>query len=147
MNATTVTDTQLSAWLDDQLEADERARVEAWLREHPEDAARVRLWTADAQALRSQLDAVLAEPVPARLEQALWRAAPARASSAFAGWQRWAAAMAAFALGGVVAPAPWRAERPTVLQAAAQANGQGWVQRAAVAHSVYDAGSAPPVEA
>ena len=147
MNATTVTDTQLSAWLDDQLEADERARVEAWLREHPEDAARVRLWAADAQALRSRLDAVLAEPVPARLEQALWRRAPARASSAFAGWQRWAAALAVFALGGVVgAGLVWRAERPTVLQAAAQANGQGWVQRAAVAHSVYVPEVRHPVE-
>ncbi len=147
MNAPTISDSQLSAWLDDQLEADERARVDAWLREHPEDAARVRLWAADAEALRTRLDAVLAEPVPARLEQALWRRAPARARSAFAGWQRWAAALAIFALGGVLGAAMvWRAERPAVLQAAAQANGQGWVQRAAVAHSVYVPEVRHPVE-
>ena len=40
----------------------------------------------------------------------------------------------------------WRAERPAVLQAAAQANGQGWVQRAAVAHSVYVPEVRHPVE-
>ena len=38
-----VTDEQLSAWLDGELAPPEQARVEAWLREHPEDAARARL--------------------------------------------------------------------------------------------------------
>ena len=69
-------DTLLSAWLDDELPPEQRAEVEAWLREHPEDAARVRLWAADAEALRVRLDAVLAEPVPQALAQVAWRKAP-----------------------------------------------------------------------
>jgi anti-sigma factor RsiW len=145
MNAPTITDSQLSAWLDQQLEGDERARAEAWLRDHPEDAARVRLWSADAEALRARLDAVLAEPVPARLEQAVWRRGPARGAR-FAGWQRWAASLAIFALGGVLgAGLVWRGGRPAA-PLAAQGNGQGWVQRAAVAHSVYVPEMRHPVE-
>lgn len=147
MNAPTLTDSQLSAWLDNELEGDERARVEAWLRDHPEDAARVRLWSADAEALRARLDTVLAEPVPARLEQAVWRRGPARGAW-FAGSQRWAAGLAIFALGGVLgAGLVWRAERPGALTVAqGNGQGQGWVQRAAVAHSVYVPEVRHPVE-
>jgi anti-sigma factor RsiW len=47
-------DTTLSAWLDGELPAEQRPAVEAWLRDHPEDAARVRLWAADGEALRVQ---------------------------------------------------------------------------------------------
>lgn len=145
MNSPTVSDTELSAWLDNQLEADDRARVEAWLREHPDDAARVRLWAADAQALRARLDPVLTEPMPARLEQTLWRRSPARAAH-FDGWQRWAAGIALFALGGALgAGVAWRAGRPAAAPMA-QAGGQGWVQRAAVAHSVYVPEVRHPVE-
>jgi anti-sigma factor RsiW len=60
-------DTDLSAWLDGELEADTRARVEAWLHDHPEAAARTRLWAADRDALRARLDPVLGEPVPPAL--------------------------------------------------------------------------------
>ena len=52
------------------------------LRADPERAAQVRLWRADREALRAQLDATLHEPVPPRLAQAVmqdrtprWRAA------------------------------------------------------------------------
>lgn len=149
MNAP-IDDTLLNAWLDGQLDADDSARVEAWLRDHPEDAARVRLWAADGEALRARLDAVLAEPVPQRLEQVVWRRGPARAVLPFAGWQRWAAALAVFVLGGAVGAAMvWRLERPASTLAAAPAvspNGLGWVQRAAVAHSVYVPEVRHPVE-
>lgn len=149
MNAP-IDDTLLNAWLDGQLDADDTARVEAWLRDHPEDAARVRLWAADGEALRARLDAVLAEPVPQRLEQVVWRRGPARAVLPFAGWQRWAAALAVFVLGGAVGAAMvWRLERPAATLAAAPAavpNGLGWVQRAAVAHSVYVPELRHPVE-
>ena len=144
MNATTVTDTQLSAWLDDQLEG-RRTRARRSLAARAPKTPHARLWAADAQALRSRLDAVLAEPVPARLEQALWRRAPARASSAFAGWQRWAAAAAAFALGGVVgAGLVWRAERPhrAAGRRAGQRPGLGAARRGGAQR--LRAGSAPP---
>ena len=152
MNAP-IDDTLLSAWLDGQLDGDEAARVEAWLRDHPEDAARVRLWAADGQALRARLEPVLAEAVPQRLEQIVWRRAPARAVGAFDGAPRWAAALAVFVLGGAVGAAlVWRLERPAASLAASpaaapvSAPGHAWVQRAAVAHSVYVPEVRHPVE-
>jgi anti-sigma factor RsiW len=135
---TPIDDTLLNAWLDDELDGDERARVEAWLREQPEAAARVRLWAADREALRARLDAVLAEAVPQRLEQVVWSRAPAQSPRAGLGWQRWAAAVAVFALGAAVGGGVvWRAEKRSAVAMAAAAGGPGWVQRAAVAHSVY----------
>lgn len=142
MTPTTIDDDLLSAWLDDELNAERRAEVEAWLREHPEQAARVRLWAADAQALRARLDAVLAEPVPQRLTQLAWNRAPVTLSDS---WQRWAAAFALFALGGLVgAGLMWRAQpRAAATMASAE---PAWVQRAAVAHSVYVPEVRHPVE-
>ena len=50
---------------------------------------------------------------------------------------RWAAAFAVFVVGGAVGAAiAWRVERPAA-QMASSAGGPSWVQRAAVAHSVY----------
>jgi len=138
-----IDDTVLNAWLDDELSAEQRAEVEAWLREHPEDAARVRLWAADAEALRARLDAVLAEPVPQRLGQLVWNRAPATLSD---GWQRWAAAVALFALGGLVgAGLMWRLQPLPATRLAGPA-ADAWVQRAAVAHRVYVPEVRHPVE-
>lgn len=145
MNAP-IDDTLLNAWLDDELDAERRVEVEAWLREHPEEAARVRLWAADAEGLRARLDSVLAEPVPQRLTQVVWSQAPATAASSNSGWMRWAAAVAVFVLGGAVGAAiTWRVDRQAVSMAAASA-GPNWVQRAAVAHSVYVPEVRHPVE-
>lgn len=137
MSAAPDTET-LHAWLDDELPAERRAEVEAWLRDHPEEAARVRLWAADGQALRSQLESVLAEPVPQRLAQLVWSHAPV--SAATLGWQRWAAAALVFVLGGGVGAAlMWRLKPAPVQVAAAPtaASNTGWIQRAAMAHTVY----------
>jgi anti-sigma factor RsiW len=146
---TTPPDTEtLHAWLDDELPADQRAEVEAWLRDHPEDAARVRLWAADAQALRSQLEPVLAEAVPQRLTQLVWNHAPA---TLWSGWQRWAAAALVFVLGGGVGAAlTWRLNPANPFAAvppdSAMAATTGWIRRAAVAHAVYVPEVRHPVE-
>lgn len=135
---------RLNAWLDDELPPQERAEVEAWLRDHPEDAARVRLWAADAQALRARLEPMLAEPVPQRLEQIVWSHAPATVN---AGWQRWAAAALVFVLGGAVGGMlTWRLQSVEQKQRLAAAATQGWVQRARVAHVVYTPEVRHPVE-
>ena len=127
-------DTLLSAWLDDELPPAQRAETEAWLREHPEDAARVRLWAADAEALRMRLDTVLSEPVPQALAQVAWRKAPDTLPGLRS--QRWAAAVAVFVLGGAVgAGLMWRLQPE--LPALARSGEPAWVQRAAVAHAVY----------
>ena len=129
------TDSTLNAWLDGELPADQRAEVDAWLGEHPEDAARVRLWAADGEALRARLDSVLAEAVPQSLTQMVLNAVPA--PPPWTGWQRWAAALALFLLGGATGAAlMWRLQPAPAAMAATNAPA-AWVQRAAVAHSVY----------
>ena len=127
-------DTLLSAWLDDELPPEQRAEVEAWLRENPEDAARVRLWAADAEALRVRLDTVLTEPVPQALTQVAWRKAPDTLPALR--WQRRAAAFAVFVIGGATgAGLMWRLQPE--LPVLARAGEPAWVHRAAVAHAVY----------
>ena len=128
---------KLSAWLDDELTPDQRLAFEAWLREHPDDAARVRLWAADRDALRARLGPAVEEPVPTRLEQVVWNHAPSMAPR---GWQRLAAAAAIFAVGlGIGAGAMWR------LQDENDPSG-GWEQRAMMAHAVYVPEVRHPVE-
>jgi anti-sigma factor RsiW len=131
-------DTTLNAWLDGELPPDQRAEVDAWLKDNPEDAARVRLWAADGEAMRARLDAVLAEPVPPRLTHLVQNAAPMQHGTwPPAGWQRWAAALALFVLGGATGAAlVWRLQ-PAAGSASADATPTAWVHRAAVAHSVY----------
>src|SRR3989442_5004110 len=45
-----VTEDELHAYVDDEIAADRRGAVEAWLASHPEDAARVAQWRAPAPA-------------------------------------------------------------------------------------------------
>ncbi|CAN5349513.1 hypothetical protein BH11PSE9_BH11PSE9_21980 [soil metagenome] len=73
----------LHAWLDGELSPERMAEVEAWLHAHPDEEARVRLWAADADAIRAQLKDVLDEPVPERLLQTVMRrgAVPGRAAA------------------------------------------------------------------
>lgn len=140
-----IDDLTLHAWLDGELTPPQQAEVESWLQANPELAARVRLWAADRELMRTQLAGVLDEPVPAVLEQVLWRKRPTHAAWRDAGWQRWAAALAVFALGGVLgAGLVWRTQAPPALVAAAAE--PAWVQRAAVAHAVYVPEVRHPVE-
>jgi anti-sigma factor RsiW len=135
-----IDDELLSAWVDGELDAhpEQRQQVEAWLREHPLDAARVRQWAADREALREQLAAALDEPVPEPVRALVLgpSAAPPRR------WLQAAVAAGLLLAGGVVGallgrqwPGAEPADPPAV--ARAEAGGSGWVQRAAFAHSVY----------
>ena len=128
-------DTDLSAWLDGELDAERRARVDRWLHDHPELAARARLWTADRDALRARLDPVLGEPVPPSMTHLVWQLRP---------HLRWA--QAAMAAGLLVAGAviggggvwQWQSQRTAGAISAAQAGTPaGWIRRAVLAHSVY----------
>jgi len=133
-------DDKLSAWLDDELTPAQRNEVEAWLHEHPDDAARVWAWATDRDALRARFAPALHDAVPTRLEQIVWGHAPEQVSS---GWQRWAAGVALFVLGGVLgAVAAWRWQSDI----AAAAASTRWVQRAALAHAVYVPEVRHPVE-
>ena len=63
-----VTEDELHAYIDGELPAERRGDVEAWLVAHPDDAERVRSWSAMAEALHARYDIVADEPVPKRLE-------------------------------------------------------------------------------
>jgi anti-sigma factor RsiW len=63
-----VTEDELHAYVDNELPAERRADVEAWLATHPDDAERVRSWRAMADALHARYDSVADEAVPKRLE-------------------------------------------------------------------------------
>ena len=92
-----VTEHELHAYVDGELPADRRDAVEAWLASHPEHAARIAHWRAQADAIRTHYDAIALEPVSARFDldkitraSRSWRAVAA------------AAVIAAFLAGGVV---------------------------------------------
>ena len=51
---TPVTEDELHVYVDGQLPADRREAVEAWLSSHPDDAARVAGWRAQADAIRAR---------------------------------------------------------------------------------------------
>lgn len=141
-------DTDFSAWLDGELDATRHTQVEVWLREHPEAAARVRLWAADRDALRARLDPVLGEPVPVGLIRTVWQhRAPPR-------WAQ-AAMVAGLLVAGTVIGAggmwQWQGQRTANAIATARATDAagtpaGWVQRAALAHSVYVPEPRHPIE-
>jgi anti-sigma factor RsiW len=92
-----VTEDEIHAYVDGELPPDRLAAVDAWLATHPEDAARVSAWRAQAESIKARYDAIAREPVPARLELARLRRMERR-------WTRAAAAavFAAFLVGGLL---------------------------------------------
>jgi anti-sigma factor RsiW len=133
------TDTDLSAWLDGAFDEPTRARIDHWLRDEPEAAARVRLLAADRDALRARFAGVADEPAPAHLLDVVRRRAPGR-------WAQAAAAAGLLVLGAVIGAGltwQWEQRQVTAAQAGTSA---GWVQRAALAHSVYTPEPRHPVE-
>jgi anti-sigma factor RsiW len=146
--AAPVDDSLLSAWLDRELEPAERARVDAWLREHPADVEKLRGWSADREALAARLQAVLEEPLPERLAQVVWQHAPEQAAAPLRA-RRIAGLAGLFVAGAVIgAAALWGMQRsgsvPPML--AAPAPEPAWVQRAALAYRVYAPEIRHPVE-
>jgi anti-sigma factor RsiW len=63
-----ITEDELHAYVDNELPAERRDDVAAWLSAHPEDAERVQSWRAMAEALHSRYDSIADEAVPKRLE-------------------------------------------------------------------------------
>ena len=149
-----VNDEALSAWVDGELDAAACEEVQAWLQTHPEDMARVQAWAADRDALARLLSPVLHEPTPDALQATVWRRQRALPP-------RWALAAAAAGLlvGGALLGGggvwqwqqQWHQQKQAELaaqlrQQLAPGTAQGWVQRAAYAHSIYVAEPRHPVE-
>ena len=130
-----VTEHELHAYVDGEIPADRRNAVEAWLGSHPEHAARVAHWRAQADAIRARYDAIASEPAPARfdLDKIAHASRPWRAVAA-------AAVIAAFLVGGVVG---WMAHGAS---AAAPSRFDVFTSEALDAHKVYVVEVRHPVE-
>jgi anti-sigma factor RsiW len=118
-----VTDDELHAYVDGELPADRLSAVERWLATHPEDAARVAAWRAQAELIRERYGDVARNPVPTRLD--LDRLARAERKWT---WLAGASVLLAFCVGGVAgwfgrgALEPGSAAVPTVTAEALEAH-------------------------
>jgi anti-sigma factor RsiW len=68
-----VTNADLVAFADGRLDAERTAEIEAWLAEHPDEAKQLDEWRQQTDLLKSALDPVADEPVPAVLTDVLSR--------------------------------------------------------------------------
>lgn len=93
-----VTEDELHAFVDGELPADRKEAVANWLAAHPEQAAMVAAWRAQAEAIHAHYGAVAEQPVPARLklDEIMRQDRSRRSLAAFAT----AAAVVAFIAGG-----------------------------------------------
>lgn len=98
-NDSSVTEDELHAYVDGELPPDRIEAVLTWLGAHPDQAALVAGWRAQAESVRSRYAGVAGEPVPNRLKiETLMRAGRSLG-------RRWtavavAASLAAFLIGG-----------------------------------------------
>ena len=135
VDQTPVTEYELHLHVDGELPAGRREAVEAWLATHPEDAARVAAWRAQAEEIRTRFGDVSQEAVPNRLKlQSIMRTR--RSWGAIAA----AAAVAAFLIGGV---AGWFARGAS---AAAPDQVQLFTNDALGAHRLYIGEVRHPIE-
>jgi len=65
---TPITEDELHAYVDGELPDDRKQAVLEWLAAHPEAAAQVAEWRAQAEAIRARYGAIANESVPARLK-------------------------------------------------------------------------------
>lgn len=102
--APVIDEAMLHAYVDNQLTAEQRATVEAWLADHPQIAEELRDWQAQNEALHAAYDPVLEQPIPPALLAVGQSRAAARPR-----WQLIAAGLLLFALGSVAGwLAPWQ---------------------------------------
>jgi len=127
-----ITEAELHAYVDGALTPARSAEVEAYLSEHPEDAARIAAYREQVATLRREYDPALKEPLPLRFELPRRAAAPQLL--------RYAGIAAGFALGVAVG---WQLHAYNTEK---QAESTSWARRAAIAHVVYSPEVRHPVE-
>jgi anti-sigma factor RsiW len=93
----TMTEDELHAYVDGELPADRRSVVEAWLAAHPDDAAKIAAWRAQAELIHARYGAVANEKTPDRFNLARLARPRRLGMAALAA----AAVLAAFIVGGV----------------------------------------------
>jgi anti-sigma factor RsiW len=87
--------------IDGELPGEERMAYDAWLEANPEMKAKSARYIADRAAMRAAFAGVMDEPVPARLRQAVFGEASAKATAWRSRWWLSAAAALVLAVGGL----------------------------------------------
>src|SRR5437763_1129379 len=130
-----VMDAELHAFVDGELAGERRAAVEAWLATHPDDAARVAAWRAQADLIRARYAGVPQEALPRRLQID-------RLNRRARHWSRMAVAavIAAFIIGGI---SGWFGR---VTWAGGLAGAKTFTAEAIEAHKLYVVEMRHPVE-
>ena len=123
----------LHAYVDGRLDATRRAEVEAWLQEHPSDAARVAAYRQQNDAMQALFNPVLNEPLPLQMY-------PQARHRNFAQPMRYAAMIGGMVLSGLLG---WylhgidKSRQPPMI---------AMVKQAALAHVIYTPEMLHPVE-
>jgi anti-sigma factor RsiW len=139
MNSTErMSDHNLNAYIDDELDEIGRAEVEAWLADHPQDAARVEAYKDQNRELHQLFDPVIGEPLPPEFSELLDSLPVKRAMPA---WMRTVAAVILLVIG---AAGGWGIRNFQDRPAADKI--PSYVERAVGAHLVYTAEVLHPVE-
>ena len=132
------TEGELQAYADGRVDPDQKAAIDAWLVEHPDEAERIETYHRFGDGLRALYDPVLEEPVPGRLM---------RSAGATRAWLPVAKAAIWLVVGlaiGVLAGwqlHEWRTPPPVAVDPAAV-----MARRAAMAHATYSPEVRHPVE-
>ena len=125
---------ELHAWVDGQLPPDRAAEVALWLEQSPNDAARVRAWQHQRQALQALGARLLDDKVPSAMRETIQPRRP------FPWQQVWVAGL----LLGLGFAGGWVSHTGTPLQTSATA--PAFVREAQAAHVVYTPDQRHPVE-
>ena len=141
MTTQAISEAQLHALADGVLPEDQRAAIDAHLRAHPEDAARVDAWREQNQQLRALFDPVLEETFPPALLQA---AAPPAANQAWYSHAMQAAAAIVLVFAGGMGG--WLLRGDGGDMRVASASPLTLARSAAIAHAVYTPEVRHPVE-
>ena len=132
-------ESELQAYADGRVPAEQRTAIEAWLAAHPDDAERIETYRRLGEDLRALYDPVLDEAVPGRLKRAIGLTPRWHPVAKAAGW---------VTLGGVLGVlAGWQLHewRPAAAPVASD-SGALMARRAAVAHAIYSPEVRHPVE-
>lgn len=147
----TITEDELHAYADDQLDEPRRSEVQAYLRQHPEIAARVQTYRDMNTQLRRHYEPVLEEPPPKRFARPHLSNVPPRRLPAQLSWysrlrkvchQGIAATLTWMLVGGVTGATVMHyagAREPAFVQT-------NLIQPAAFAHVIYSTEEKYPVE-
>ncbi len=137
----TIAEEQLHAYVDGQLAAEDRQKIEEHLRHHPADAARVNEWQRQNEAIQALFAPIGEETVPERLRPAVL--ARKKTSRHGRRWPAMAAALLLLALGGA---GGWLARPLFGPPAPAGIQQASLVEEAFNAHRIYTVEVLHPVE-